>query len=138
MYQTYDIYLKDRVVGQATVNKAGLYCAINAVAKFHEPGFYRLMLQSGTRNVDLGLFVPSGEMYILNKKIPYKHIATQPYEFNVIPRDQTSIQAEKSQELNIEKLQSYALFKTESNEHIIIDQSATQPDNDLSQEHLHK
>lgn len=72
MIGTYRVTLDNINVGTATVTQQGLYYHIVCNCTFRERGFYFICVQSGTNLENLGLCVPEGDHFKLEKKVPAK------------------------------------------------------------------
>ena len=72
MTGTYRVTLDNINVGTATVTQQGLYYRITCRCAFNEKGFYCISVQSGEHREYLGVCVPEGDSYILDKSIPIK------------------------------------------------------------------
>ena len=88
----YDIVLKGDIVGQACVNKEGLYYHFRCKCRFSDKGFHRLWLFNSRGKTDLGLFVPENNLCVIDKKYPIHKIGDD-WKFYV---DETDIQQTES------------------------------------------
>ena len=84
---TYDICLGSTVVGQATVEKQGLYYRISCRCDMAGDTMRRIHVICGGKQENLGICVPMGSSFGLEKRIPCKHLGEGIPEFFLTPRD---------------------------------------------------
>jgi hypothetical protein len=84
---TYDICLGSTVVGQATVEKQGLYYRIACRCKIAGDTMRRIHVICGGKQENLGVCVPLESFFGLEKKIPCKRLGSGVPEFFLTPRD---------------------------------------------------
>ena len=80
----YDIYLGDRVVGNAELIEEGLYLIIHAQCFGLPQDFYRLILEIRDENLDLGVCLHNNGTYFWNKRIPKKMLLGSDIKLSLI------------------------------------------------------
>ena len=86
MVGTYEIYLGAEPVGEAVVEKAGLYYRFSCRCRLRGATMQRVMVACAEKKVDLGICVPIGELFGLDKKVPCKQLGEGKPEFFLTPR----------------------------------------------------
>lgn len=83
----YEVFWKDRAVGTVETAREGLYWRI--ACRCHLPGreMFRLWMDCGERQIDLGLCVPIGEGFGTEKRIPANRCGTGKPNFFLRPKD---------------------------------------------------
>lgn len=89
MVGTYDICLGIEPVGEAVVEKVGLYYRFSCRCRLRGATMQRIMVACGEKKVDLGICVPMGEQFGVDKKVPCKQLGEGKPEFFLTPRPQT-------------------------------------------------
>ncbi len=98
MDHIYQVSLKDGNVGQVWVNREGLYYRFSCRIPFEIGMKYRLYaIQNGNR-IDMGLFVPEGNEFILSAKVPIKRFSAGEVTFYLTDREDTECILVKSDE----------------------------------------
>ena len=87
MSETYDIMFADSPVGKAQVEKQGLYYAFSCRCRLPDEGIYRIHAIYADKREDLGICVPIGEMFGMDKKISAKHLGDGTPDFELLPKD---------------------------------------------------
>ncbi len=90
MVGTYEIRLGPSVVGEATVEKQGLYYRFSCTCRLNGATMQRVMVACGGNKVDLGICVPMGDGFGLSKKVACKYLGDGEPEFFLTPRPQHS------------------------------------------------
>ena len=90
MVGTYEICLGASPVGEAIVEKQGLYYRISCRCRVNGATMQRVMVASGEKKVDLGICVPMGDDFGLDKRVPCKQFGEGKPEFFLTPRPQHS------------------------------------------------
>ena len=85
----YDVYLNQEIVGGVNVTEEGLYYRISCRCTLDE-GIYRLIAYFENTSVQIGVCVPQGSDYILEKKIPIKQLNKEIKAFQIISKDTVS------------------------------------------------
>ena len=86
MVGTYEICLGSSPVGEARVEKQGLYYRFSCRCALNGATMQRVMVACGENKVDLGICVPMGDSFGLDKKVPCKHLGEGKPEFFLTPR----------------------------------------------------
>lgn len=87
MSETYDIKFDDSPVGKAQMEKQGLYMLFSCRCRLPDTGIYRIHAVYGDKREDLGICVPMGELFGMDKKIPAKQLEAGIPTFELIPKD---------------------------------------------------
>lgn len=72
MDQKYGIFYYDKQIGQATVNKRGLYYEISCRCELPDKQIYRIIISTESSSINLGVYIPIDGCAGLVKKIPVK------------------------------------------------------------------
>lgn len=83
---TYDICLGTSAVGRASVEKQGLYYRFSCRCNLTGATMQRVMVACGENKVDLGICVPMGDCFGLDKRVPCKQLGEGKPEFFLTPR----------------------------------------------------
>ena len=86
MVGTYEIRRGNETVGTAKVEKQGLYYRICCRCKVSGEGMRRIVVTSGKTREDLGICVPMGNEFGLDRKIPCKRFGDGKPEFLLLPK----------------------------------------------------
>ena len=65
----YDIFWDSNKVGLAQIRQQGLYSLISCRCSFDTSAIYRIIIKGQTRDIYLGVCVPVGDAFVLEKKI---------------------------------------------------------------------
>lgn len=84
MVKVYSIYYGHNLVGQARFARQGLYYHIYCDIKRVDNNLYRVYVQCGNDHVDLGICVPEGNRFVINKRIAIKSLNEEPECFHLI------------------------------------------------------
>ena len=87
MSETYDITYDGAHVGNAKMKKQGLYYSISCRCRLPDAGLYRIHAIAGGRREDLGICVPMGESFGMDKRIPVKYLGDEAVTFELHPKD---------------------------------------------------
>jgi hypothetical protein len=82
----YPICLGGEEVGRSTVEREGLYYGIRCRLKLTGKVLCKILVSCGGREADLGIPVPEGSWFLLEKRIPVKRLGEGTMEFRVVPR----------------------------------------------------
>ncbi len=82
----YKIMLGDCCAGTAQVSREGLYYRIQCRCQLSGEVMYKIMASFGETQIDLGICVPKGDKFVLEKRIPAKQIGEGHIEFSLVPR----------------------------------------------------
>ena len=89
MVGTYEIYLGAEPVGEAVVERLGLYYRFSCRCRLNGATMQRVMVACGKRKVDLGICVPMDGLFCVDKKVPCKQLGEGKPEFFLTPRPQS-------------------------------------------------
>lgn len=81
--KTFEIIHNQQVVGKATVTVEGLYYQISCCCKMPDKSIYRIYARTDKETKDLGVCIPSGDSFVLAKKIPIKQICIENSSFQI-------------------------------------------------------
>lgn len=90
MTGTYSVKLGNTTVGTAVVEKQGLYYRFICNCDFSDKDIYTISVQSGAHCESLGVFIPVGKHYRLEKKIPVKYFPEKELHFLVTKKSTES------------------------------------------------
>lgn len=79
----YKIHDRGKVVGQASVERQGLYYCFTCSVNMQEEGLYRIIVFQNERKTDLGICLPCIGRYMLTKKIPIKNFTNGEFTFAI-------------------------------------------------------
>jgi hypothetical protein len=118
----YDIYLKGKKVGEAKIEKNGLYYKFCCVCQFLDKQIYRIYVNDGIAVVKLGVCVQNNDKFELNKKIPVKYISGKKFYFYVEQIGSLNIPVRNDDIFNhLDMLETARLQFTNGQPSIIID-----------------
>ena len=86
--QLYDVTLNGDVVGSVRVTCEGLYTRFQCHCQLPDEQIYRLLLCCGEQEIDLGICVPMGIHFGVNKMCPNKQITDGDKVFRIIRASQ--------------------------------------------------
>lgn len=86
MVGTYTVWLGKEPVGQAVVERQGLYYHFRCQCQLHSEVMCKVTVSCGGTNENLGILVPIGKNYGLMKKLPVKNFGSGIPEFWITPR----------------------------------------------------
>ena len=86
MVGTHAIYLGQKIVGQVTVEKIGLYYHFDCHCQLQSKVMCRVVVSCAGEQQSLGILVPIGSEYILTKQIPAKKFPSDKPEFRISPK----------------------------------------------------
>lgn len=81
MEEQYEVYLASKSAGKVQLIRQGLYCRVICRCQFSAEGVYRLYVQRDNGQENLGVVVPDGDGFYLDRKIPVKRIGEGPLRF---------------------------------------------------------
>ena len=84
----YDIYSGEETVGQAYVDREGLYYRIHCRCILASGVMHRVVVCCGEAEENLGILVPEGDRYMLTKRIPIKRLGSGEFRFYAMPKRQ--------------------------------------------------
>jgi len=80
----YSVVYNSKAVGEATVQQDGLYYVFHCRVNLPKKQLYRLQLCGSQITIDLGICVPVGEYFELNKRLPMKEVSEEPMLFQIV------------------------------------------------------
>lgn len=80
---SYDIYYLGKAIGKAEVTQQGLYHCITCRCRLPKDSVHRIYVSDGGKNTCLGVCMPDGDIFTLEKKIPRKYMSGLDLEFYV-------------------------------------------------------
>ena len=86
MEGTYEIFLGAEPIGEAVVEKQGLYYRFFCRCRLRGTTMQRIMVACGENRVDLGICVPVGDLFGVDRKVPCKRFGEGKPEFFLTPR----------------------------------------------------
>ena len=89
MEGTYPVLHGDQPVGKARVTRRGLYYHFSCRLQLPGSCVYRLELSCGDAVEKLGVPVPEGDRFVLEKSIPISRFAAGKPTFRVIPKNES-------------------------------------------------
>ena len=81
--KAYEIRCADKVVGNANVETEGLYYKIRCRCKLPPDKMHRVFLHAAENKIDIGICLPEDGYFVLDKRIPIKHVGHEPFAFYV-------------------------------------------------------
>lgn len=81
----YPVMLGKETVGKVNLTKEGLYYRIFCRCRITGAGIFRLDAQCGGKRVNLGILVPEGDGFGLERRIPVKHLGDGEMTFQLMP-----------------------------------------------------
>ena len=85
----YEVYFGGNPVGKVQVIRQGLYYRFICRCKLEYDGVYRLAVLCGSSQMNLGVVIPEGDGFGLDKLIPCKHLEAGKPEFFLAPRHES-------------------------------------------------
>lgn len=86
MEGNYPIYHGPQQVGQAQITRRGLYYYFNCRLQLSGAVVFRLQIRCGDITENLGIPVPEGDIFILQKTLPASRFPREKPEFCVFPK----------------------------------------------------
>lgn len=86
MEKVYDIMLGDKPIGNAIVKKEGLYYHFCCSCRLSGEILYRLVVTCGERTENLGICIPKGNGFGLDRKVPVKRLGEGNLLLYVVPK----------------------------------------------------
>ena len=87
MADTYDITYDGVTVGTAKIDREGLYYAFSCRCSLPEEGLYRIHVTVADKREDLGICVPMGGAFGMDKKLSAKRLGVGTPAFELLPKD---------------------------------------------------
>lgn len=82
----YDILLGGQSIGEASVQRQGLYYCFDCKCKLSGEVVYRLQVRCGENTENLGIPVPQGQWFRLQTRIPVKRLGEGELHFRAVPK----------------------------------------------------
>lgn len=99
MEDIYAVMYRGEQVGKLQMQKQGLYCRLQCRCQLPGDDIYRLRMLSGEDSIHIGVLVPDGDGFLLDKKIPEKRIPSGELRFSVRGNRDTEVrEPEKTEE----------------------------------------
>ncbi|MBQ3214667.1 MAG: hypothetical protein IJB11_00960 [Oscillospiraceae bacterium] len=84
----YDIRMGRDVIGKVNVERQGLYYHFSCRCRLSGTVIYRVVVTGGGHSENLGVLVPVGDVFGLEKKVAVKHLGTGELRFQAMPKHQ--------------------------------------------------
>lgn len=94
MYKLYPITLEEMQVGEAVVQKEGLYYRFRCRCRLPSADIYVINCESGKGSVCLGVCVPDGNEFTLEKRISEKKVDTEQLKLYARPKSTAGVFSE--------------------------------------------
>lgn len=85
MDQNYDIFRGGEKIGKAEVKREGLYYRFRCCCALSGDVIYRLHVTCGTRTENLGILIPDGDAFRLEKKLPASRFTEGKLAISAVP-----------------------------------------------------
>lgn len=86
MVGTYDIFLGGEKIGKAEVRRKGLYYQFRCCCDLTGAVICRIKVRCGERVENLGVPIPGGDAFYLEKQLPVSHFTKKEMHFFLEPR----------------------------------------------------
>lgn len=86
METCYEVFFGQETVGKVQVIRQGLYYRFICYCKLSGDVVCRLGVRCGVKTENLGVVVPMGDGFGLDKKLPVKHLGEGKMEFYLMPK----------------------------------------------------
>ena len=86
----FPIYYGNRELGKATLDKQGLYYRILCKCNIPTDALCTIHLQTNEKDINLGTCIRVGNQYIIDTKIPIKHVQNNDLKFCILPKNAES------------------------------------------------
>lgn len=86
METCYEVFFGQETVGKVQVIRQGLYYRFICYCKLSGDVVCRLGVRCGEKTENLGVVVPMGDGFGLDKKLPVKHLGEGKMEFYLMPK----------------------------------------------------
>lgn len=83
MDENYAVMYRGEQVGKLQMQKQGLYCRMQCRCQLPGDDIYRLKMLQGKESIHIGVLVPEGDGFLLDKRIPAKRIPAGELHFVV-------------------------------------------------------
>ena len=82
----YDIFHGSEKIGKAEVKREGLYYRFRCVCNLTGEVMYRITVSCGEDTENLGILMPSGDSFYLEKRLPVSHFDGNAPTFRAVPK----------------------------------------------------
>ena len=89
MEGNYEVMLGAKSVGRVQVIREGLYYRFNCRCHIAVEAVHKLVVRCGGVSENIGVLIPVGDGFLLEKRIPVKKFSTGEPEFYLAPRHDT-------------------------------------------------
>lgn len=137
----YDILFSGKSVGNAQLEKEGLYYRIRCGCKPPDDGVYRVIVSDGSNRQDLGICVPEGKIFVVNKRVPCKSLTGEQLTFYLVEKSYGEVVvpvADGEPFEYLDQLEDAHLRVADGQAEIIIAPTPDQQGSDQNQEYPHK
>ena len=118
----FDITFHGVIVGNANVEKNGLYYQFQCRCKLDDDAIYRIKVSDGIHDRMLGVCIPDGMDFILKKKVPLKLFSGNSFIFTVYKSEKCLIPVKSGVVFpHIDKLEAARLQIVNGQAYILID-----------------
>lgn len=81
--ECHEVYFGNRVCGKVQVLRQGLYFRVICRCRIPADQVYRLFGVRGSCRENLGVLIPEGDGFLLDRRIPVKHLGEETLRFEV-------------------------------------------------------
>ena len=118
----YKITLNGEQVGQAQVEREGLYYKITCICSFPDNEIHKIFVGDGESVVKLGVCVPNGNQFTLSTRVPIKYLPGDDLYFTIASNCPSDIPISSGKPFAyLDKLETARLQITNGQPSIIID-----------------
>ena len=118
----FDIHTGEVVVGSADVKRKGLYYHITCTCKLPSKEIHRVIMRDGCEQKDLGICVPTGNVFTLSARIPVKCFQGDNFAFELVRGTKGEYAISNNMPFpHLDKLEAARLQYTNGQSKIIID-----------------
>ena len=131
----FDIYMDDKIVGTAQVQRIGLYYQFDCCCKPPDNDIYRVWICDGSTETDLGICVPERDTSTLRKRMPVKYLSGTEFKFILLQKDRKPGPAPSNNSgilQNLDKLEYAKLSEKDGQQTIVISPAPNPQDSDLN------
>lgn len=79
-----NVFLNEEVIGTVQISKEGLYYRFRCQCSLPQAGMYRLIVSNANIQMDLGICIPQGTCFVLDRKVAIKHLGDGKLNFHVV------------------------------------------------------
>lgn len=85
MRQNLDIFRGSEKIGKAEVRREGLYYRFRCCCKLTGEVIYRLTVACGEKTENLGILIPAGDVFRLERKLPASRFSADAFVIRAVP-----------------------------------------------------